>query len=302
MNKPKVTIIVLQYNNSQDTIRCLNSVKELDYPDYTTTVVDNASDVKDFNNIRFFVESLQNTRFDLISSDKNLGYAGGNNLGVKQALENSADYIFILNPDTTVEQNALTELIEAVKSNPKIGIIGLAIDEGNHTIYGGKIEWLKPELTHINKIHGNFYTTVLKLPRENYIPGACMLIKRDVVKKIGLLDERYLLYFEDADYCVRARNAGYELAITPEIIAKHSVSASTSNLGSALLLRYHFRNAHLFNFKNGPIWVKLVLPFWSVFIIIKQLVKIVFVRSKREISKAILAGVVDFYNNHFGKI
>ena len=128
-----------------------------------------------------------------------------------------------------------------------------------------------------------------------------MLIKKEVIKKIGLLDERYFLYFEDADYCVLARKADYELVIVPEARVDHAVSTSTNQLGSALLLRYHFRNAHLFNLKNGPWYVKLALPFWSFFIIIKQLIKLALGRNT-QISKAILSGVLDFYKNNLGKI
>lgn len=128
-----------------------------------------------------------------------------------------------------------------------------------------------------------------------------MLIKREVLEKIGLFDERYFLYFEDADYCLRAQKAGYKLKIVPEELIHHKQSSSTSSLGAPILLHYHYRNAHLFNCKNGPFWVKFSLPFWSFFIIIKQLTKII-LRHNVEISKAILAGVLDFYKGRFGKI
>ena len=294
MSKPRVTIVILQYNNSQDTIRCLNSVKELDYPNYSIIAVDNASGSKDFNNLRFFIESIQDPRLTLIPSEQNLGYASGNNLGIKQAMENGSDYVFVLNPDTIVDKNTLTKLVEAGESDSRTGILGPAIDEGQRTIYGGRIEWLKPELQH----HEERQTVTKKL----YIPGAAMLIKRQVIEKIGLPDERYFLYFEDADYCVRAMQSGYTMAMVPEVKVTHNVSTSTSQLGSALLLRYHFRNAHLFNWGNGPWYIRLALPFWSIFIMIKQLIKIVFMSPKREISRAILAGVIDFYRGRFGKI
>ena len=297
MSRPKVVIIILQYNNSQDTIRCLNSVKEFDYANYNIITVDNASNSKDFNNLRFFIESVKDPNLTLMPSEQNLGYAGGNNLGIKQAIENGSDYVFILNPDTIVEKNTLTKLIEAGESNSKIGILGPAIDEGQHTIYGGKIGWLKPELAH-NEIKPITYNPKPKI----YVIGAAMLIKRQVIEKIGLLNERYFLYFEDADYCVRAMRSGYQMALASEVKVTHDVSASTSQLGSALLLRYHFRNAHLFNWKNGPWYIKLALPFWSIFIIIKQLIKLAFAPSKREVSRSILTGVIDFYKNKLGKI
>ena len=315
----RIVIVILQYNNSHDTIRCLESVKGLNWQNFKAVVVDNASEIQHLNNIRLFIESqekMRERRFKLILSKSNLGYAGGNNLGIKYALESGADYVFILNPDTTVKSNLLTKLAETAKKNSKAGIVGATIDEGDRVINCGKIEWLKSELSH-NKIKPITPASALQnrgsltfvnkswdynLKPKTYIIGAAMLIKKEVIKKIGLFDERYFLYFEDADYCLRASKAGYKLAIVPEAMVDHAVSASTSQLGSALLLRYHFRNAHLFNLKNGPWYIKFALPFWSFFITIKQLIKIFFTPSRREISRAILAGVYYFYMGRFGKI
>src|SRR3989344_693812 len=295
MSPPCVFIIILQYNNPQDTIRCLNSVKELGYTNYDVIIVDNGSGVNPvksrkagapkelFDGVKYVstiedrVENEGNsnsyTKYKILSTKYNLGYSGGNNVGIKYALERGADYIFILNPDTTIEKNILTKLIETAESDPQIGILGPAIDEGDKTTYGGKIEWLKPELSHLvveplSILSGS--TT------KYYIPGAAMLIKKAVVEKNGLLDECYFLYFEDADYCLRAQKAGYKLAIVPETTVYHRPSSSTKTLGAPLLLHYHYRNAHLFNWKNGPLWARFALPFWSIFIIIKQLIKIIF--------------------------
>ncbi|MBI2063421.1 MAG: glycosyltransferase family 2 protein [Candidatus Yanofskybacteria bacterium] len=294
MPPPCVFIVILQYNNSQDTTRCLNSVKELDYPNYEVIIVDNASNIKYVDEIRLFLRNLSPKTYHLKPITSNLGYSGGNNIGIKQALERGADYVFILNPDTTVEKNVLTKLVETAESDYQTGVLGPAINEGNQTIYGGKIKWLKPELSHLE-------ARSQKLKTSFYVPGTAMLIKLKVIERIGLLDERYFLYFEDVDYCVRAQRAGFKLTIVPKTKVNHAISASTSQLGAPLLLRYHYRNAHLFNWKNGPLWARLTLPFWSIFIIIKQLAKIILGRNF-EISKAILGGVLDFYRNRFGKI
>lgn len=323
MPPPRVFLIILQYNNSQDTIRCLNSVKELDYPNYKVIIVDNGSEVnpapflsrplaelrkvrpnercgvKHLEIIKNFVKNLpDNTKYEILDTKYNSGYSGGNNIGIKHALENSADYIFILNPDTTIEKGALTKLIETAESDSQIGILGPAISENGKTVYGGKIKWLQPELSHlVVELLSSLSSSTTKF----YIPGAAMLIRRKVIEKIGLLDERYFLYFEDVDYCERAKQADFKLAIVPDAIIHHKPSSSTSSLGTPLLLHYHYRNAHLFNWKNGPLWVKITLPFWSFFTIIKQLIKILLGKN-REISKTILTGVVDFYLQKFGQI
>ncbi len=261
--------------------------------------MDNASEIQHLNNIRLFVESQEKAgekRFKLIINKDNLGYAGGNNIGIKYALESGADYVFILNPDTTVKSDLLAKLAETAKRNPKAGIIGMAINEGGKVIYCGEIEWLKSELKH-STLHTTHYT----LHTDQYIPGAAMFVSKKVFEKIGMFDERYFLYFEDADFCVRAQKARFKLTVAPEATVHHNPSSSTSKLGATLLLRYHYRNAHLFNMKNAPFGVKILLPFWSIWIIMKQAIKLLAERNPQA-SQAILNGVVDFYKGHFGKI
>ena len=295
---PRVFLIILNYNKSLDTVKCLDSVAGLDYQNREIVIVDNNSKSPKVENLSSLIEAR--TGLKLLANAKNLGYSGGNNVGIKYALEHGADYVFILNPDTAIEKGSLSKLIEAAESDPKIGIIGPAINEGNRTIYGSKISWLKSELTHSFVVTPSNKYSILDTDR--YITGAAILIKREVIEKIGLLDESYFLYFEDADYCLRASRAGFNLAIVPQAKVTHVGSASTGSLGSALLLRYHYRNAHLFNWKSGPLLIKFALPFWSLFIIMKQLVKIIFWAQRREISRTITVGVVDFYREKFGKI
>ena len=324
----KVRIVILQYNNSLDTVKCLESVAQLDYPPpaggFEVIVVDNASAANDLEVVKNWISNQYSStvHYSLITNHSNTGYAGGNNLGIKYALEHGADYVLILNPDTTVEKDLLTKLVHKAESDRKVGIIapiiietnhsnilknvGMILDQENSKIYGGKIQWLKPELRHIE--WHNFKDNTFERPHKSivadklFLTGACLLIKKQVFEDIGLFDERYFLYFEDADFCLRVQQAGYKLAIVEDAVIQHQVSASTSKLGSSLLLRYHYRNAHLFNFKNGPWWVILSLPFWSILIIIRQLIKLILLPSKRIASLSIIRGVFDFYSWKFGKI
>lgn len=261
--------------------------------------MDNASAIQHLNNIRLFIESQEKAgerRFKLIVNDSNLGYAGGNNIGIQYALESGADYVLILNPDTTVKNNLLTKLIGVVEKNPRAGIIGTAVDEGDRITYCGEIKWLKPELE-----HSTLKPKTRNLKPDFYIPGAAMFVSKKIFEKIGMFDEKYFLYFEDADFCVRARRAGFKLTVGPDAIIHHNPSSSTSKLGMALLLRYHYRNAHLFNMKNAPFGAKILLPFWSIWIIMKQAIKLL-VKKNPQVSQAILNGVADFYKGRFGKI
>lgn len=324
---PKISIIVLQFNNSRDTLRCLESVKKQDYANFDVIIVDNSSSIEHVNSIRLFIENEKNSvrpiNYNLILGTSNLGYAGGNNLGIKQALYpvrslardkgaslkdlggaiskragSGAQYVLILNPDVVLEKNTLSRLVSVAESDRKIGILGPAINEGSgRIIFGGRIQWYKPELKHFLKL-----VRSRKWKADGYVVGACMLISKSVLQLVGVFDERYFLYFEDADLCLRAKKAGWKLAIVPKAIVHHRPSSSTNKLGAPLLLRYHFRNAHLFVFKNERCICKYIfLPLWSMLIIIKQIAKII-MGHESEISKAILAGVLDFYGKKFGKI
>lgn len=301
MTPPKVFIIILQYNNSKDTIFCLESVLKINYPDFRIIVIDNASDGEHLENIRSFIKSQPavSGRLFLALNMENTGYAGGNNLGIKHALKMGADFIFVLNNDTLVQPDILQKLMPRMEFDEEIGIISPAMKENNLRTYGGKIEWLRTELKHnLKSPPGSFYYF---LDRLSYIPGAAILIRKKVFEKVGLMDERYFLYFEDADYSLKIRKAGFKLAIMPNVDVTHKVSATTKKLGSPLILRYHTRNALIFNSLRAPFIYKIMIPIWSLFIIIKQLLKLAF-RIKPQESAEILNGVLDFYKDKNGKI
>ncbi|MBI2057750.1 MAG: glycosyltransferase family 2 protein [Candidatus Yanofskybacteria bacterium] len=315
IHPPLVFIVILQYNNSQDTLECLESLKELypvkspdggtaeqlfdrvNYPNHKVVVVDNASQEAEVNNIKEYARSQVGV--ELLENKENLGYAGGNNVGIKYALENGADYVFVLNNDTKVEKDALRKLVAAAEADAEIGIVGPAIKEGEKTAYFGKISWLKPELKH--SYHPPL-STRFHLVLGEYVPGAAMLIKKELLEKIEGFDEIYFLYFEDADFSIRAQLAGYKLKVVPEAVINHKVSASTKHLGSPLILRYHMRNSLTFNSLNAPWTVKPFLIFWAGYIVLKNLVKMFVMPAKAQAADAIIEGVLDFYKNKFGAI
>lgn len=296
----KLTIITINYNNSENTIGLLESLKNQTDKDFDVIVVDNNS--KDVDQLMDYKTSENNIIY--IKNDSNLGFSGGNNVGIRKALELwkadpdasvGAGWVLLLNNDTLPESH----LIEYLRTNleSREGIVGLPLNEGNKVAYAGKIEWLKPTLPHITTLNVVMTKSVDKL----YAIGGAMLIHKDVFNRIGLLDENYFLYFEDADFCQRAREAKIPISFLPEIKIAHSVSSSTKKLGSPMLLRYHYRNALYFNLKNGPWYIKSVLWLWRIIIVFKQIIKIM-VGKDRESSKAILAGVFDYYKRNYGKL
>ena len=287
----KLTIITINYNSSENTIKLLESLKNQTDKDFGVIVVDNNS--HDVEKLMDYQTSETNIIY--IKNDRNLGYSGGNNVGIQKALNpptgGGSDWVLLLNNDTIPE----SRLIEHLKADLGVreGVIGLALNEGEKTAFGGLVQWLKPTLKHIYDQSG-------LNSRQIYAVGGAMLIHKSVFDKVGLLDENYFLYFEDADFCQRARKARIPVSFLP-IKIFHSVSSSTKKLGAPVLLRYHYRNALYFNFKNGPWYIKLLVWPWSWFIAVKQIIKIL-ASKNREQSLAILKGVGDWYICKMGKI
>ena len=221
----KVFIIILNYNGGEDTVKCLTSLSEAKILDQAKIIiVDNASTDNSVELIKKNFPSIK-----IIQNKKNLGFAGGNNVGIKDALQRGADYALLLNTDTLVKKNILTSLVKHLESDETFGIAAPAIEFkiNNESLYdlGGKVNWFTGRTTH---------NDVKKIPswkepiKVEFVTGACMLIKKEVFEKIGLLDERFFMFFEDADFCLRARKAGYSTWVVPEAQIYHKLSASVN--------------------------------------------------------------------------
>ena len=285
---PKVSIIVLQYNQSDRTLACLESLAKLTYPTFNVIVVDNGSDVQHLKAIEYWIEMNKALGFKLKAISKNLGYSGGNNIGIREALKDgNNDYILILNNDIVVEPDFLGQMVSVMNYRAGIKVVGVEY---------GTMQWLRTELPLSRKAPSSN-----ELQKNQYLSGLALLVYRGIFKEdhTNGFDERYFLYFEDVDFTFRVSpQYSYKLGIA-QAKYQHAVSATTKSLGSATLLYYHTRNALLFNKTHGPWWVQLALPFWAFWIRIKQHVKIALGRNSAE-SKAILKGVKDFYDSNWG--
>jgi GT2 family glycosyltransferase len=221
---PLVYIIVLTWNGKADTLDCLRSLQNLSYPTARILVVDNASNDGTAAAIR---SSFPNV--ELICNDSNLRFAGGNNVGIEYSLKRGADYILLLNNDTVVDSDFLTVLVQKAKEDRRIGIAGPKIyyNESDCIWFaGGRIEWWKGWVSHIGIHEPDEHQ--YDIPREvDYITGCCMLLKREVINAVGTLDEKFYLYGEDVDWCIRARRAGFKVVYVPLSHIWHKVSASS---------------------------------------------------------------------------
>ena len=285
-----LSVITVNFNGAKKTSALLKSLSRQNDSDFLTIVIDNASEETDYAELQ---KSPVFQGLEIIRNEVNLGFSGGNNVGIKRALENGSDWVLLLNNDTTVEPGFIGSL--KAELSKLEGIVGAAIDEDGIVAYCGKVKWLRSRGYH------SYDLSEALVEEGRYIIGGCMAIQTNVFEKIGFLDQKYFLYFEDQDYSVRARKAGIQLGILPEIKIHHQPSSTTNKLGSPLLLRYHYRNALYFNRKNAPANIKVVNWLWSFWIIKRQILKIM-IGYKKEESRAILNAVFDFYRGKMGKI
>ncbi len=219
--KPLVFIIVLNYNGKDLLRDCLKSLSKVDYPNFKVIASDNGSTDGSLDFLRkefSWVEVLEN--------GKNLGFAAGNNAGIKQALAKGADYVLLLNNDTLVESDFLAELVRVGEGNPGIGILCPLIFEGDRKsiwFSGGKIDWWRMKSHHQRRrLKGS--------PRgSEIITGCAMFIKARVFEKVGFLDEDYFLYWEDSDFSLRARGRGFKLVVVPRSKIYHLEVSETVN-------------------------------------------------------------------------
>lgn len=295
--QPCVIIILVNWNSYEDTLECLHSLSGLSYSNIKIIVVDNASSGNDTE----LLEKEFGEKIILIKNQSNTGFAGGNNAGILRGLDEGADYIFLLNNDTTVEPDFLDKLVAQAESDKKSGILTPLINyysaPSKVWCAGGSIVPLKgsgfPEGE--NQEQTNFkdkrYVT--------FASGCGLLIRREVLEKVGLLDESYFLYLEDTDYCMRTVKAGYKILFVPESRIYHKVNRTTAKQIATLPLYYTTRNRLLFSRKM----LGLYFPAAFIYIGLTMIFKSIFWKLKHEEEKirAVTRAFRDFLSGRSGK-
>ena len=258
---PHVTIVLLNLNREADTLECLDSVARMTYPSFSVVVVDNGSTDGSPDAIEGW--GRENLPLELIRNDKNLGFAGGSNQGMRHALAAGTDYVFLLNNDTVVDPDVLDLLVRAAERSGDIGMVGPKIyqyGKGNTLDSAGTrtIPWLAQGFLvgHGEEDRGQYDATA-EMP---YITGTALLVKPAVMEKAGLMDEDYFCYFEDFDWAMEAREAGYRLFLEPGAVVRHKGSR-TAGLHSPFYVRHMVRSRILFARKHVP-----HLPFLFAFL------------------------------------
>jgi len=214
MTSPKVSVIIVNWNNFKDTAECLESLRKVNYSNFEVMVVDNGSAGNDTNLLRQgFGDFIK-----LIVSDRNLGFAGACNLGIKDALTRGAEYIALLNNDTVVAPDFLEAMVNVARSDRKLGVAGGKIYcyELPETIWfaGGILNYR----TGSTPVRGSGETDkgqFEEIVEVDWICGCYMFITRDVLQAAGMLDARFFFGWEDVDFCVRAARKGFKILFIP---------------------------------------------------------------------------------------
>jgi len=246
MNKQKVFIIILNWNGKADTLACLSSLQQITYPEYEIVVVDNGSSDDSVKQIKSLHPAVT-----LIETGQNLGYAEGNNVGIRYALEQHADYVLLLNNDTTVAPDFLEQLVLAAQQHPDTGVFGATL------FYMDKpgIVWFAGAKWNFQTLSFDYPYQDQKLPENintetDYACGAALFFRADVAQSIGLLDARFFLVWEESDWCLRATRADYGCIMVPSAYVWHKVGASFDGESSPLRQYFSYRNRLLWAEKN----------------------------------------------------
>lgn len=268
----RIAIVVLNFNGKERTLQLLGSVKSLNLEniELQTIVVDNGSTDDSSNEIKNLFPDVT-----LLVNHENLGYAEGNNVGVRYALKKETDYILLLNNDTSVDRELLLNLLKAADLNPKGGIFGPKIyfSKGFEThknrytteqlgkvlwYAGGIIDWRNVLGSHrgVDEVDHGQYDQIQK---TDFVSGCSMFVSRKVFERVGLFDKRYYLYYEDVDFCQRALRYGFELYYVPHGRVWHDNAKTAGGTGSELQSYYITRNRILMGMRYAPWRTKLAL-------------------------------------------
>ncbi len=267
-NGASIAIIVLNWNGRDLTLDCLRSLEAVTTPNVRTIVVDNASTDGSADAVR----QRYGSRVTLIENAQNLGFAAGNNVGIRKALDDGANFILLLNNDTVVAPDFVEHLLKPMLTTPDIGITAPKIyyAEPKNQIWfaGGELSMWRGIAKHtgIRETDRGQYDTEHDI---DYATGCAFLVRGSVIEKIGDLDPGYRAYFEDADFCVRARRAGFRIRYMPAAHVWHRISASTGGQLSRRKASRKLASSRRFFGRYAKPYHWATIPFFFVFDVIR---------------------------------
>lgn len=261
-SKPLVSIIILNWNGGEVMRQCLESLSRIEYPRWELIVVDNGStdgSVERIQNLKIKSQN-DNVKIKIIWNKSNLGFAVANNQGFRRS---RGKYILLLNNDTKVKPDFLIKLVDRIEKDSSIGVIQPKIflmDKPGYLDNAGSF------LTRIGFLHhwGFMRRDGLEFKKEREIfsaKGACMLIRREVIEKVGLFDPDFFAYFEESDFCWKVWLCGKKVLFYPDALIDHKLGFTIRRLGARELNYHYYKNricSLIKNLETRNLWV--ILP------------------------------------------
>lgn len=292
---PKLAVVLVNYNNEDDTIACLDTLENQTLDGVLTIVVDNDSEEGSLLKLC--------TMFDFpvyLENEENRGFTGGNNTGIEYALGAGADWILLLNNDTELEPKFLEEFLTAANDLPDdVGIVGPKI----HTYESSDIWSAGGVIDEWTAETGSLHETGQSVDRPtnvDLVAGAALLVRDSVFREIGLLDDEFFIYYEETEFCARARQNGWRVMYVPVEGLYHK--ETTDHTYSAFGEYYLVRNRWIYQQKTQPFHVRLI--FWPYYIIrwvLIQTVYLLLVERNAPVAGATFRGGMDAILNRTGK-
>jgi GT2 family glycosyltransferase len=256
MSWPKIVVVVLNWNGEQVLPACLRSLLQMDYPEKHVVVVDNASADDSASQVsRDFPE------VEVIVNDRNLGFAEGNNVGLKRGFDLSADYAVLLNNDTEVAIDFLREMANVAVANPSVGIVGPSIyyhdSPGVFWSAGGSIDWSRG-ITRMMELDQEDRGQIGLAARPvDFVTGCALMISKSAYESVGGLDARFFTYYEEAEWCVRVSRGGYSIMQAPLAKVWHKISPNDREASPRV---------HYYMTRNRLLFLRLVRAGWSAWL------------------------------------
>lgn len=306
----RICVILLNWNGKEDTIECLNSLSKCTYPKFTPIVVDNGSQDDSVEAIRQAHPSVP-----IFETNENLGFAGGNNIGIKWALSKTFDWIFLLNNDTIVAPDIFEKLLETAYKIPEAKIFGaklLRYSEPNRIDHLGGA-WCKEKAEFLSFSSGDLDTNNQSPTPVDYVCGAGLFMHKSVPLAIGLLEPNFFLFWEETDFCFRARRKGFLVYTCPEGKVWHKISSSFTG-GKPHSQYFWWRSRLLWLSRNlayeerKQIYRKIIFPELlktARHLVLKSVQRLfnptsIPLKIKTKRLKASLFGAFDFFRGKFG--
>ncbi len=269
---PLVYGVTVNWNRADDTIECVRSLVAQRDANIRVLVVDNGSTDDSVATIRAAFPDLE-----LLRLENNLGFAGGYNTGIRYALAHDADYVFIINNDACADACAVRELLHYTSDDAPIVAPAIFYADASECIWsvGGHVSPLLLEMT---DDHGRNHLLPSAPVARDFVSGCALLIRRDVFERVGLFDEHFFFYYEDLDFCLRARRQGYQLLLVPQARVMHKVSQSTGGANAPMERYLMARGSARYFRKHMRLWQAPLIISFRLLSALRSTARLIFAR------------------------